>query len=198
MVMGLPAESITAAGTMLLALATVALAIPTIFLAIAAWKQLPLLRSQLKALGQQITDAQAAATQQAEAQRKAREAEEWRYIEANTLRACEKYFSNLVIHAATRKVFAGTYNGTKYDKATFKFQHELITVLNYLNGIGTGVEEGIFSGEIVKDHMPNTITKVVDVIIPALVDRPGDFQALINLRNNWTMPNPSYQKRPVG
>jgi hypothetical protein len=190
-VMGFPAETVTAVGTILLTLATIALAVPTIFLALAAWRQLPLLVTQIK-------DAQSATKDEAERDRAARKAEEWRHIEANTLRACERYFSNPVIVAASKKVFEASENGTKYSKEKFGLaEHDLLTVLNFLNGLGVGVEEGIFSGDIIKDHMPNTVVKVVDTIIPALIDQPAKFQALMNLRDNWKKASPSYQRRPA-
>jgi hypothetical protein len=173
------------------------LVFPTLFLAIAAWKQLPLLQKQIAALGLQISEAQKATFNQLEAQRVARQAEEWRQIESNTLHACEAYYSNSVLYTATKSVFEGSSKGTKYSKEDLpSYQHDLLMTINYLNGIATGVAEGVLSGDIVKDNLENTITKVVDVIIPALIDRPENFKFLIKLRREWENAVPSYKRGP--
>jgi hypothetical protein len=194
---GLSPDVVAAIGTVALAVGTVALAIPTIFLAVAAWRQLPLLQGQIKALGEQIADSRAAEAAEQKRQTIARQEMEWRSIEANTLRACERYFSNPVIYQATRAVYTTAVNGTKYDKAAMQAcEHELITVLNYLNALAVGVDEGIYSGDIIKDHLPNTIVKVVDTLIPNLIATPVKWQPLLNLRQNRKVSNPSYSRGP--
>jgi phosphoribosylformylglycinamidine (FGAM) synthase PurS component len=188
-IFGVAADNITA-------LATAFLAILTAVVAVVALRQLALLHKQIELLTLQITQAKDAAAEQSKAYLETRMAEEKRHIETNTLQMCQIYFSNPVIHEAANRVYVATDNGKNYDKAKLpEYQHDLITVLNYLNGIGVGVQENLFSGEIVRDHMPNTISKVVDVIIPALIDRPGDYQALIDLRKSWDS-RPAYSSAP--
>jgi hypothetical protein len=153
-VLGYPPDTVTAIGSVLLAAGTVALAVPTIFLAVAAWKQLPLLRAQLEARSDQLVAARAA--EEAENQRQAlsRLEDDWRAIEANTVRGCERYFTNPVVYAATRAVYAAAQNGKVYDRKVMEpNEHDLITVLNYLNALAVGVEEEIYSGDIIKDHL---------------------------------------------
>lgn len=198
-IFGFPADVVTAAGTLGLAMATVVLALPTIFLAIAAWKQLPLLRDQLASLVAQLDATQQADRAESDRQHISREEANWRQIEAQTLQACERYFTNSVVYAATRAVYAASKNGQIYDKDAMKHvEHDLLTVLNYLNALAVGVDEGIYSGDIIKDHLPNTIMKVVDVLIPKLVDQPAKWQPLLNLRDNWKTSNPSYRRPPHG
>jgi hypothetical protein len=196
MIMGVPAEVFTAAATFLLVLATLALAIPTIFLAVAAWRQLPLLRDQLAAVGKQISDAQIATSGQLGAQRQSLEATESRQIETNTLSACERYYTNYVLHLATKNVFESTNNGRDYKKQDLpKYEHDLLMSLNYLNGLAVGVREGLLSRDIVRDNLHNTIVKAVDIIIPALIDRRDYFEDLIKLRDSWKGEVPYYRKK---
>jgi hypothetical protein len=78
-IFGVPADSITAVGTAILAVATIALAV-------FALKQLSALIEQLKLARE--ADARA----------------DSRLIESNTLRACERYYSDPVISEATRRI----------------------------------------------------------------------------------------------
>jgi len=181
LVLGFPAESVTAVATLILALVTAALVIATILLFLVARGQLPLLSAQLQALAKQVTLA-----------READAASQRRYIEANTLQACARYTGDPVIHEATQSIWRASNSGTDYRGNLDKLDmHDLITALNYLDGIAVGVKQGVYSGAIIKDHMMTTYVKVVDVIIPeAMGGDFSDYEAILELRNSWRSPIP--------
>ena len=189
---GLSAEDITALATVILTASTLALAVVTWLLALAARKQLPLLTGQLTALSEQVRLAQVAdATARehdkatTEQERKRNEAAERRYIEGNTLAACARYTGDIVVHGAAKRVWQSSDGGTDYRTGQIDI-HDLITTLNYLDSIATGVKQGVFSAGIVQDHMGSTFEKVVDVIIPHALN--GDFtgyEASKWLRESW-------------
>jgi hypothetical protein len=162
-IFGVPADSITAVGTAILAVATIALAV-------FALKQLSALIEQLKLARE--ADARA----------------DSRLIESNTLRACERYYSDPVISEATRRIWVASNNGTDYTKAAID-SHDLIITLNYLDGIAVGIKQHVYSAPIVKDHMQSTYIKIIDVIRPAVVPRiiPDwiGYEAITELRNSW-------------
>ena len=174
-VFGYSAEALTAVGTAILALETLALA------GAAIW--------QLSALIEQL--------------RLAREADakaDRRLIETNTLRVCERYYGDPVIAAATARIWAASQGGVDYGAAAIS-SHDLITVLNYLDGIAVGIKQHVYSPEIVKDHMESTFVKIIDVIRPAVVPRVlpdwKGYEAISELRNGWlTVAVTSYSHRP--
>lgn len=192
-VLGFPAESVTAAGTLLLGGATVALAAPTIFLAVAAWKQLPLLRDQLRVLTDEVQHSREASAAEADRQEASRRDSQRQYIETNTLRACEQYFSNPVIHSATQRLWEQSDGGRNYKDEKVS-RHDLFTILNYLDGVAIGVHQGVFSEAIVRDYLPNTIIKVVDVIMRDALngDRAG-YEMLVRLRDGWRPKETTYR-----
>jgi len=162
-IFGVPADSITAVGTAVMAVATIALGV-------FALRQLSALIDQLKLARE--ADARA----------------DSRLIESNTLRACERYYSDPVINEATRRIWAASNNGTDYTKAAID-SHDLIITLNYLDGIAVGIKQHVYSAPIVKDHMQSTFIKIIDVIRPAVVPRiiPDwiGYEAITELRSSW-------------
>ena len=152
------------------------MAIATIGLAFVAARQLPLLTEQL---------------------RLAREAEQRaaiRNVETNTIRACERYTSDVVIYEATKRIWNSSKGGTVYSFPEVN-EHDLITVLNYLDGIAVGVKQGVFSKAIVQDHLGATYIKIADLVIPNTFKNFTDYEAIEQLRNSWKVPKPtSYVK----
>jgi hypothetical protein len=165
-ILGVPADSITAVGT-------AATATATIVLAFFALKQLYALVDQLKLARE--ADARA----------------DMRLIESSTLRACERYYSDPVISAATQRIWQASKNGTDYAAAAID-SHDIIITLNYLDGIAVGIKQDVYSAAIVRDHMESTYVKIVDVIRPAIVPRilPDwvGYEAISELRQSWLPP----------
>lgn len=178
-VLGFPAESVTAVATLLLVGATAALAVVTFLLFWIAQRQLPLLTNQIKLA------------------REAESAADDRQIETNTLQACARYTGDPVVHAATQRIWRASEEGREYRKNRDKIdQHDLITVLNYLDTIAVGIKQGVYSEPMVKANMSNTFEKVVDRVIPEAVD--GGFAGYENIRSLWDKwrPEPPLIRRP--
>lgn len=152
-----------------------------------------LVRRQLEALTVQLQESRLAVAQEAQRQTTALLDAERRHIETNTLRACERYFSDSVIHSATHRIWNAAEKGTTYVNNPNISVHDCITVFNYLNGIAVGAKEGIFSGRIVRDHIPNTIIEAVDNIMPAVLSNMDGYEATIDLRKSWK-DGVSYQR----
>ena len=196
---GIPAETLTAIGTVGLMVATIVLVIATAALAYAALKQLPLVAGQLRALSEQVEAAHRSdvAARNAEAERARQHAADLaardkRHLEDSTLRVCERYVSDTVLHGATRRIWDASEGGRNYDRGKVA-EHDVITAFNYLDGIAVGVLQGVYSEKIVRDHLESTFVKAVDVMIPKLLDSPQGYEALIELRTRWrTRPTTAY------
>jgi hypothetical protein len=162
-ILGIPADSITAVGTAIMAIATIALAV-------FALRQLSALIEQLKLARE--ADAKA----------------DLRLIESNTIRVCERIYSDPVISVVTQRIWVASKNGTDYRTAAID-GHDLITMLNYFDSIAIGIKQGVFSAAIVKDHMASAFIKIVDVLQPAVVPRllPDwtGYEAITELRDSW-------------
>jgi len=63
-----------------------------------------------------------------------------RLIESNTLRACERYYSDPVISEATRRIWVASNNGTDYTNAAID-SHDRIITLNCLDGIAVSIRQ---------------------------------------------------------
>lgn len=98
-----------------------------------------------------------------------------------------------MIHAGTQRIWEAAEQGVNYANNPKISRHDCVTVFSYMNGIAIGVEEGISSAHIVQDHMPNTIIKVVGVIMPAVLANAGGYEALIRRRDSWKAKGVSYR-----
>ena len=141
----------------------------------AAFKQLPLLTAQIM-LG-----------------RKSEEKLHARQIEVNTITACNKYDTDPVLHEVCTRIWKQSAEGRRYSSETID-QQDLITMLNYLDGIAIGVKQGVLSNAITKDHLGPIFIKAVDIIIPAVFGSFDDYEAIAELRNGWKTPTPPNYK----
>lgn len=113
----------------------------TVVVAVAAWIQLPLISRQVRELSEQI--------------RLSREAEqnaERRLREWETLKACQRYDYDPVLEAAPRRVARASVGGTDYRNPGIE-KRDIVTLLNYLDGLAIGIEQGLYLENIVKDHL---------------------------------------------
>jgi len=64
---------------------------------------------------------------------------------------------------------------------------------NYLDGVATGVLQGLFSNDIAKDHLGVFVRRFVEVILPSVSDLDG-YDALVAVHTRWfpRAPNVTY------
>ncbi|MDE2134834.1 MAG: hypothetical protein KGJ49_09565 [Alphaproteobacteria bacterium] len=167
---GLPAEEITALGTLILAVATAGLVV-------VAWRQLPILNGQLAMLANQIEES-----------RKATQAADQRTREIETLHACRRDESEPVLVEAERRIWDASDGGKNYRTGKVN-QHDLIIVLNHMDGIAIGVIQGLYLEAMVKDHMGLMYKKVVEEIFPSKVIDTDGYEAILELYGRL-YPNP--------
>jgi hypothetical protein len=177
-------EQLTALASVALFFATALLAVVTAFIAVAATKQLPLLARQLAALNQQLTISQAAAT-----------AADARHKETETLRVCFLFELNPVLNEKLSRLSIASKEGTEYsNKAAFRMD-DILSVLNFLDGVATGVLEEFYHPDIVKDHLGPDIDKMVRFYIKGGVHIGEDgYEKLLQLHERF-FPQPGVYRR---
>jgi hypothetical protein len=183
------AEWITAIAESVSATTSVLLLVTSVVLAVVAVWQLPMIAKQIKAQSEQLRV-------QGERERK------WA-----TVRECARYTSDPIIYEATARIWKATEGGKNYGKHDTIDKHDIITVLNYLEGIAVGVTQGLLVEAIVKDHFDVAISKIIKVYFEGedgptwSVDEPmfkGDeYRVLRSLYRKWETRSPetSYTDR---
>lgn len=163
------------------ALATAAI---TAVLAFAAIRQLELIERQISALAQQIKIAQ-----------EAESANHKRIHEWETLKACQCYDFQTTIDGANARIWRASDHGTDYTKADIR---DVKCVMNYLDGIGIGVDQGLYLEPIVRDHLSPIFKHAVEKLMAAKLVKEEDFQHVGKYYRRWfgEPPPTSYRSEP--
>ena len=154
-------------------------AIASCVLAYVAWVQLPLIARQVEALSEQI--------------RLSREAEvnaERRVKEWETLKACRAYDLDPVLDEATKRIWIASDNGKNYASTKID-ERDVIILLNYLDGLATGIEQKLYIESVLRDHLGQDVKKAVESFIDTgIVTRDG-MEALLAVHARWFRQPPA-------
>ena len=130
-------------------------ALGTFALAGIAWYQLTELRKQLSAQAAQLKvlgDRE----------------KQWRTIEA-----CERYTYDPVLRDAKQAIWAARDQGRKqYIDDALSVRRDVVVLLNYLDAIGVGVQQGVYIEQIVRDHLH---VLIVETVCRFVKDEWGEF-----------------------
>jgi hypothetical protein len=167
--------------------ASIFTAVATIAIALGAWVQLPLVAAQVRELARQL-----------DLSREAENNAEHRAREWETLKICQKYDFDPVLDRVAQNIRRRSQvDGAKdYSKAV---PEDLVCVLNYLDGIALGIDQGLYIETIVKEQMERIFkVHVDDFLLSGLADR-ASFPSLLALHARWFAPQatPSSYKRPL-
>jgi hypothetical protein len=119
-----------------------------------------------------------------------------------TLSACERYDSDGVITQCLRSLKQGEDSGEIALKPT-AYSLDLITILNYFEGIAIGISQGLYDKKVAKDHLEPIIAYYVDKYMSSeaqrhfSIDAPSDYNRLIALHNEWRAspkPQPTHYR----
>lgn len=175
--------------------AALATAIGTIVLAFGAIIQLHFLSRQLTKLTEQIDLArssdQTAAEGLAEQIRLTRDAEHRAAIrsqEWETLKACQRYDFDPVLEQATARIALTAGHLRDYSRLA-KEDRDVVCLLNYLDGLATGIAQKLYIEDMVRDHLaPVFDHAVVNFIETGTIDRVG-YAKLLALHARWFQPS---------
>lgn len=108
-----------------------------------------------------------------------------------TLEAVEVYDRDPIIDMCARNLFAARRNG-EWEKDPSQFRIEVTTILNYLDGIATGIEQNLYVESIVRDHLgPVIVQYVTEAYLESrIAQRIGiepmkDYPRLLALVASW-------------
>lgn len=112
-----------------------------------------------------------------------------------TLEACTRYETNPLLKAAMKRIWQASGGGKNYKLLTDAHLFDVITILNYLDGIATGVSRGIYSETDVRLQLKPIIEKCVSALLLGenregrwsgkILDQPEHYEALMNLYRRW-------------
>lgn len=111
-----------------------------------------------------------------------------------TLAACEKYDTDPVLDNCLRKLRAAWDDGSILQNSS-AFRIDVVTVLNHLDGIAIGIEQGLYIEELVRDHHEKIFNDHFDQYLASDAPRIDglDRNAYLTLRalcEKWSRPPP--------
>lgn len=110
-----------------------------------------------------------------------------------TLKACERYESDPILDACLRTIREVRKADGGLPAGAQSVSVDIITILNYLDGLAIGVRQGFYDAKIVRDHLEPVIRFHVDEFLDADVARllrikDSDFRLLRDLVKEWDLP----------
>jgi hypothetical protein len=83
----------------------------------------------------------------------------------NTLDACQRFEKDELLHQAMKSLWKTTNRGTDYTKLTSENDFDVLTVLNYFEGIAIGIAERVYKEKMARDYLEDSLTKAVRALI---------------------------------
>jgi len=113
---------------------------------------------------------------------------------ARTLEACEKYDTDPVLDFYLRRL-----STCRRDQSFFKdpdaFRTDVATVLNYLDSIACGIEQGLYIETLARDHIENVVKGHFNQYLGQEAPKidgidPANYHRLKALYEEWSAPQP--------
>lgn len=122
-------------------------------------------------------------------------------IKDRTVAVCEKYDTDPVLDIYCREL-KESVDKNQLEKDPGSCRVQMFGVLNYLDGIAIGIEDGFYSKEVVKRLMEGIFkAHVKELLVTGLADRAdphweyGSYESLIKLCNEWGANFPVSQSK---
>jgi hypothetical protein len=115
----------------------------------------------------------------------------------STLNACSNYEQNPNIYDALQKLWAALENGD-LEREPRKFRPQINVVLNFLDAIAIGIEQGLYLENLAWDHLDAIVKRNVKRFIDSgVIEKVGlereDFIRLIDMRDRWMRARPRFR-----
>lgn len=135
--------------------------------------------------------------QQNEIQIEERKITKEREIKWKTEATYDHYRTNEIFRSITKNIFNKSKNGSDY--TDYKFDHDVVCLLNYFESIAVGVNQGIYNEDMMKDYLNESIYKSVKIFILGEsgeikgrtwvankgIIKPGEQPFLMELYTKW-------------
>jgi hypothetical protein len=114
-----------------------------------------------------------------------------------TLAACSRYESDATVERCVRTLRNALATDGDYTANPSKYQHEAIIVLNFLDTIAIGIDQGVYDDPLARDHMKAIMRKWMVLLEPPKAKELGisvdDYQSLIGLWDRWNLNEMYYR-----
>lgn len=125
----------------------------------------------------------------------------WQNKGWETLRVCEKYDLDPILDRALRNLKIARDSG-EFAKNPLPFTLDVCTVLNYLEGIATGIKQGLYVEELARDHMEPIVNEHVlqylsSDVLEKLRFNAKDYRRLKSLNKRWEDENKRKEDEPT-
>jgi hypothetical protein len=170
-------EWVTAIGTAIAALAAVASALISAILTGIAYFQLRDIRKQIELAAKQNKSS-------ADQERR-----------RNTLIAIQRFENDPLLKQAMKNLWVATDNGKDYTQLDEEHRFDVITILNYFEGIACGILQEVYIEEMARDYLHGPVGKAVKAFIIGEsgdgwksdkgVFPPAHFESLMKVYATW-------------
>lgn len=108
-----------------------------------------------------------------------------------SLKACERYDTDPILNNALKELRKARKAGTLTNDPA-QLSLEIITVMNYLESLATGITQRFYVEKVIREHMEPIIEFHVNEVLNAEIMRKlgfesADYQRLAELCKKWTM-----------
>ncbi|MBA7528582.1 hypothetical protein ES705_20770 [subsurface metagenome] len=118
-------------------------------------------------------------------------------VKWKTEKAYENYKISECLTRATNSIFKKTADGTDYSK--IEFNYDVAVVINYLESIAIGIDQGIYNEKMIRNYLEGAIYKATKVFLlgeggdyrgrkwkaSKVMIKPHEQPFLIKLYNKW-------------
>ncbi len=120
----------------------------------------------------------------------------------HTLEVCSRYENNDKLREAMQRIWDKSKNETDYTLLESSDEFDTLTILNYLSGVASGIEQGVIIEPLAKDYLHHSICKSVKALIKGesgpgwqaekSIISPDGFESLIRVYEAWSRNEPAY------
>jgi hypothetical protein len=116
-----------------------------------------------------------------------------------TLDICNRYDNDPVFDAATETLASGKSSGGLAANPTH-YKKPIVTILNYLDSVAIGIEQGLYINDLAKDHLNEILqSHVIEYLLDVNVSRAcgydvGHFKRLKKLSESWNQTPTNYKE----
>jgi hypothetical protein len=116
-----------------------------------------------------------------------------------TLDICAQYETNTVLHYCLTRIARGRLSGD-LEANPKRYRSQLTCVLNYLESIDIGIDQGLYLEEIAYDHLEAVVRGHVQRYVDSgLIQKadmdPQNFRRVVGMRDRWSQARPRFRER---
>lgn len=119
-------------------------------------------------------------------------------LKSRTLVEASKYDTDPVLNECIRMLHEGRVSGALVDDP-LKYRPQIIALLNYLDGVAIGIEQGLYIDKLAKDHLKEIVEKHVaeylenQKLMKQIGSKVANFHRLAAMAKRWSSNGTAYR-----